>query len=210
VRDDKLSTSVDTWNHEYKILNITNNGLFLGNNSMYGNGYMYLPDTQDKSQYDEKKTYSLSDTKKLNEETIFNGAYYFNAKQLAKTTQYNPNIDAYFRKLLYQCYWKYPKHYIDESNQREYIDAYKLCDLYEYLNDYRIKHIIPYNLLYSIYPRCAYDDENDTVIVFMLRKPSVCKENQYEMKVTDFLFDMTGASYNQLNDTENKKLNVLR
>ena len=48
---------------------------------------------------------------------------------------------------------------------------------------------IPYNLLYSIYPRCAYDYDNENLIVFMLRCPNIGDENNhrdYQMHSDDF------------------------
>lgn len=48
---------------------------------------------------------------------------------------------------------------------------------------------VPYNIMYSIYPRCAYDSDNDTAICFMLRCPSVTKENKYKMDSGDVKFE---------------------
>ena len=53
----------------------------------------------------------------------------------------------------------------------------------EYQKDSHLK--IPFNVTYSLYPRCAYDTDNDVAIIFMLRCPSVVKENQYKMTKED-------------------------
>ena len=38
-------------------------------------------------------------------------------------------------------------------------------------------NMIPYNLLYNVYPRIAYNDEKKSIIVLMLRRPSICDNN---------------------------------
>lgn len=112
--------------------------------------------------------------------------------QLENSSDNNPDVGKYFRKLLYQIGWKYPRHYKDE-NSKEFIEAFDIVSPAEYIanNDSRKKY--PHNLAYSISPRCAYDDEDDTAIVFMLRTPSVKTEKIYEMSEDDFYFDTNGG-----------------
>ena len=61
--------------------------------------------------------------------------------------------------------------------------------------------------MYSIYPRCAYDDETDTTIVFMLRCPSVDSENKYKLESSDVKFTHTDFDYNS-SQLGNRGLNI--
>ena len=44
---------------------------------------------------------------------------------------------------------------------------------------------MPYNLTYDIYPRIMFNDEEQIIIVLMLRCPSIIKEDQYELTNDD-------------------------
>ena len=45
--------------------------------------------------------------------------------------------------------------------------------------------VMPYNLCYTIYPRIMFNDEEQTNIILMLRKPTVMDENKDLMDVSD-------------------------
>ena len=54
---------------------------------------------------------------------------------------------------------------------------------------------VPHNIMYSIYPRCAYDTDNDMPIIFMLRSPSVVEENNYQMRYLDLRIMMDESKF---------------
>ena len=193
VRDSSLEESVTFWNRWYQD-NRTAAGesLFRGIVSAYGNGYVYL-NSQDGENLDvvaqKNGVYTIDDTRQKSEDNIqFSPQMGYNATRPAsQPTRFvsAPGSDAWFRTLLYQCQWQYPKHYTDNVTSVRYVNMYDIVTPGEYQKDSRMK--IPYNIAYSLYPRCAYDTDNDMAIVFMLRCPSVVKENQYKMTKDDLL-----------------------
>lgn len=50
-------------------------------------------------------------------------------------------------------------------------------------------NMIPYNILYNIYPRILYNDEKNSITVLTLRRPSVC--DQDSQKLVKHYFEMT-------------------
>ena len=158
--------------------------------SAYGNGYVYLEQAEDENLdtiAKQKDIYTLDDTKMLSEETIecstemgYNTTKTANQPNMFVSA---PGSDAWFRTLLYQCQWQYPKHYTDDVTSVRYVKMYDLVTPGEYINNDELK--IPYNIAYSLYPRCAYDTDNDMPIIFMLRCPSVVTENKYRMVKED-------------------------
>lgn len=201
VRDSILMNSIDTWNYEYQKTNSYNDNTFSGHLSTYGNGYQYLDKSRDKGQYED--ILSLEETIKQNEMLFFSEPYIDVCAQPAKNGMKYPDKNGWFRQLLYQLKWQYPRYYMDD-NQNEKIDAYDIVDSGTYLQTYNIekgklpehKYKLPHNIIYSIYPRCAYDDETDTTIVFMLRCPSVDSENKYKLESPDVKFTHTDIDYN--------------
>lgn len=196
-----LIKSIDTWNHLYKASGLTNKFLVLGNTSMYGNGYEYLPDSYDKGQFTEKEAYSLAKTQELNDEMMFDKPVVEYAYQLENGSDNNPEFGKYFRKLLYQIGWKYPRHYKDD-NSKEFIEAFDIVNPIDYITNNSSEKKYPHNLAYSITPRCAYNDEDDTAIVFMLRTPSVKTEKTYKMSAEDFYFDTNGDYQSTLKNSD--------
>lgn len=201
VRDSILMNSIDTWNYEYQKTNSYNDNTFSGHLSTYGNGYQYLDKSRDKGQYED--ILSLEETIKQNEMLFFSEPYIDVCAQPAKNGMKYPDKNGWFRQLLYQLKWQYPRYYMDD-NQNEKIDAYDIVDSGTYLQTYNIekgklpehKYKLPHNIMYSIYPRCAYDDETDTTIVFMLRCPSVDSENKYKLESSDVKFTHIKDDYN--------------
>lgn len=217
VRDSSLMNSISTWNLEYQVSSSKSGNTFSGHLSTYGNGYEYLSADADKNQYDSKKIFSLADTKEKNEDIFFSAPYIDNIQELEKSGQKHPDEYEWFRQLVYQVKWQYPKYYTDDD-QNEKVDAYDIVDNGEYLQtmnsstlgkstDEKLKYELPYNIMYSLYPRCAYDDETDTTIVFMLRCPSVVRENQYNMVSSDVKFTHSSTDYEQF-QLKNEGLNV--
>ena len=191
VRDASLEQAVTFWNRWYQDNRTVsmNEGLFRGIDAAYGNGYVYLEQSDDENLdniADKNGIYKLEDTKKLSEETIECSSIGYNTtKTSAQPTRFvtAPGSNAWFRTLLYQCQWQYPKHYTEDATSKQYVTMYDLVTPGEYKQDSNLK--IPYNIAYSLYPRCAYDSDNDMTIVFMLRCPSVVTENKYCMVKDD-------------------------
>lgn len=205
VRDTKLVDSMDVWNFEYlngvkKNLNKT----FVGNINKYGNGYQYLDDSIDVSQYDEKKYLSLDQTKKLNDVYIYNSSAYQPISH-NPANDFEPESDGYFRSMLYDIDWTYP-YYVDNR-----VIPYQIVSDFDYLIKYLIRwnnenpdqqyyleqqyidknnklvnkygesgageNMIPYTLLFDLTPRIAYNTDNDSINVLMLRRPTIGSDN---------------------------------
>lgn len=62
--------------------------------------------------------------------------------------------------------------------------------------------------MFSIYPRCAYNDEDDVAIVFMLRCPSVVQENQFRMEHKDLLLPVEKSAYDSYQVGNEQNLSV--
>jgi hypothetical protein len=191
VRDSSLENAVTFWNRWYQDnKTTTENGLFRGVVSAYGNGYEYIS-SQDGDDFDvvaqKNDVYTIADTRMKSEDTVpYSPDMGYNTTRAASQPDCfvsAPGSDAWFRTLLYQCQWQYPKHYTDNVTSVRYVNMYDIVTPGEYQKDSHLK--IPYNVAYSLYPRCAYDTDNDMAIVFMLRCPSVVKENQYKMTKED-------------------------
>ena len=134
---------------------------------------------------------------------------YMTIAEPATPAETMPENEAWHRSILYQLKWQYPKRYTENTTQNEYIDAYNIVPAGKYFFDTRKNRShqkeIPYNLTYSLHPRCAYDYENDNTIVFMLRCPSISRENQYEM-TADRVYCSTPSDYQQMTQ---ERLNIL-
>ena len=210
VRDDKLFNSVYVWNGIYEQSSKQQNGIFRGHLSPYGNGYMFLDTDKTYGDFESDLTYDLEDTMMLNDETLLTDMtttvedgetrnfyipgydLYMSMAEPATPNGYMPENGAWHRSILYQLRWQYPKHYTDNRTQNDYIDTYNIVPAGKFFYDTRLESRktthgkeIPYNLTYSIYPRCAYDYETDNTIIFMLRCPSIIEENHYEMGAGD-------------------------
>ena len=192
VRDSSLESAVTFWNRWYQDNRTasSDDDLFRGVVSAYGNGYVYLEQEDGenfKTISEKNEVYTLDDTKKLSEETVECSTEmgYNTTKSASQPARFlsAPRSNAWFRTLLYQCQWQYPKHYTDDVTSVRYVRMYDLVTPGEYRDDDRLK--IPYNIAYSLYPRCAYDTDNDMPIIFMLRCPSVVTENKYRMVKED-------------------------
>ena len=197
VRDDELVSSMEIWNDEYSAAKLKDENIFMGNLSATGNGYTRLDSSFDTGQYPDNMT--LSDTLLNNEEWFFNGSYVDNAPQLSQSSVNHPDKGYWFRTLLYNTKWCYPQYYIDTETQQQKINAFDIVSSGEYLKgikDGSYLNKLPYNLMFSVYPRCAYNDEDDVAIVFMLRCPSIVKENQYRMEHKDLLLPVEESAYN--------------
>jgi hypothetical protein len=187
VRDSSLLNSISVWNYEYQnIIGKTQSNVFTGHLTTYGNGYEYIDSTYDTGQYGDEFL-NLETTKKYNEYMFFESPYNEDISYLYNKKA--PDKGKWFRTLLYDISWKYPRYLMNTTTNTEHIDAYDIVSGGEYMNTWdnilkkkTSKYKLPYNIMYSIYPRCAYDYETDTNIVFMLRCPSVVSENKYEME----------------------------
>lgn len=184
IRDNRLYNSVQAWNREFQNYGIRQDGLFSGHLSSYGNGYIFLDPALDDGRYDAGDTlYSLKNTVDENQADVLDKLTVkdFNEPDTFRMTQ--PLAGRWYQRLLYKTAWMYPKYSINDTTHQESVDAYDLVPCGKYLVDAKTEgtlYEVPYNLFYEIYPRCAYDYENDNLVVFMLRAPSVLRENNYD------------------------------
>ena len=205
IRTNDIINSMYDWNYEYELYGKHTDSVFNGNLSTFGNGYNYVDNDSDTGQY----KISLENLKSYNEKKI-DFPYDQNISVIAASSAFRPQVGYWFRTLLYQLKWQYPKYYTDEQ-QKEKVDAFDIVDngkILKELSRTTQEYIIPYNVTHSIYPRCAYDDEHDTAIVFMLRCPSIVNENKYKLESSDILYNHEENDYNA-NQLLNNNLNVL-
>jgi hypothetical protein len=161
----------------------------------YGNGYVYLTEKEDENLMNvakDKDVYTPADTQLLSDVKI--PYEYYQTCEQPTTINSAPEQNAWFRTLLYQTGWQYPKYYTEDRTQKRLVDLYSLTPNGQYLVDVKnhsgsaLLYEVPYNIMYSLYPRCAYDSDNDAVICFMLRCPSVVNENKYKTESSDLKF----------------------
>ena len=191
LRDDNLIFSIDKLNNWYAENRETQNkNTYQGVLSLYGNGYTQINN-------DQFENYQLlNEVIKMNNENI---TTYVQSSEvnIDPMKQNQPNKDEYLRGFLYDINWEFP--YYDNHNIIPYRivspfdnllnniavngeiqgDASIYQDYYDALieknnsNKLYSTHMIPYTLLYNIYPRIAYNYDNNKINVFMLRRPSV-------------------------------------
>ena len=202
IRTNSVINSMYDWNYEYELYGKHTDSVFNGHLSTFGNGYNYVESDSDTGQYES----SLDELKSYNENKI-EFPYERNISVISASSPFRPQVGYWFRTLLYQLKWQYPKYYTDDE-QQEKVDAFDIVDNGTYITASNNEYMIPYNITHSIYPRCAYDDEHDTAIVFMLRCPSIVKENQYKLESSDILYNHEESDYNA-NQLPNNNLNVL-
>ena len=161
---------------------------------------------------------SLNDVKELNDVSInlYTG---INEVDIEPMKSDQPNNGEYFRGFLYNINWEFP--YYDNTDIISYrivspFDNFlrncsknnKIPKIYqEYYNalidttdsSYGA-NMVPYNLLFDLNPRIAYNYENDGINVLMLRRPSIGTDTDNIDTSTDFkakyefshqLFDLT-------------------
>ena len=183
LRSLSLLNSMKVWNNEYESLYMygTDNP-YKGHLVTYGNGYQYLPNSADNEQYLSDSVMSLSDVKRINAEEFMNISTYFefDCNNPAKVDDYTPS--KLFRTLLYNLGWVYPKYYSEDG-----INLIKTLPFSEAsITDTRPNDsVMPYNLCYTIYPRIMFNDEEQTNIILMLRKPTVINETKDSLAVSD-------------------------
>ncbi|WQJ53430.1 MAG: hypothetical protein [Wendovervirus sonii] len=195
LRSDSLYNSIQVWNKEYvDSKQPYNDKLFNGNISLFGNGYMMLYDSKDTNQYQDD-IYSLAETKKQNDIYVYDVSVFENVINMNNNND-EPATGYYYRTFLYDLNMEYvvpinnneSEHY-QISNDFDILSAYlkdknMLPKIYEnkitnLLN--KNTHIIPYSLLYDIYPRICYNSDAKTINVLMLRMPSL----QYDTDIYD-------------------------
>lgn len=190
IRSAKLVNAMKHWNNVFRDNGLKGVLLTGGDNSTYGNGYQYLPDSYE----DGSGPLSIKETRELNEEIFFSRGESARVEmnQPLSPGSYEPYPDQWYRSLLFKARWLYPYYYITEDH-KEKIDGYDLTPISDFLAS--PKSHIPYNLAYTLFPRCAYDDEHDNVIVFMLRQPSIVRENQYMMAKSDDVYMLPSDNF---------------
>ena len=191
LRTDSLLKSMMKWNDEYeKSYHYETDNPFRGHIETYGNGYQYLPNSADNSQYNQYM--SLKEIKQQNELQFFdlglNKVKTYDINRPDKRDAYTPPI--LFNQLLYQTSWCYPYYTtnneeIQNSKSKQYIKQLDFDNAVTLENGVLDVNKMPYNLCYNIYPRMMFNDEEQYNVVLMLRRPSVKKEGQYEFKSKD-------------------------
>ena len=183
VRDVRHENSVNFWNSVYQDTDETADGLFGGVLSTYGNGYMFLSSEYADTDTGTRDIYSLGDTMSLGDADVLAKYSDYDTTSFNEPDEYRaaqPQDGKWYQSLLWIAAWQWPKYYTDSSSHTPLIDAYDIVPSGWYLNNSSMR--VPYDMTYSIYPRCAYDYERNNVVVFMLRCPSVLDENNYEMR----------------------------
>lgn len=191
LRTDSLLKSMMKWNDEYeKSYHYETDNPFRGHIETYGNGYQYLSNSADNSQYNQYM--SLKEIKQQNELQFFdlglNKVKTYDINRPDKRDAYTPPI--LFNQLLYQASWCYPYYTtnneeIQNSKSKQYIKQLDFDNAVTLENGVLDVNKMPYNLCYNIYPRMMFNDEEQYNVVLMLRRPSVKKEGQYEFKSKD-------------------------
>jgi len=92
--------------------------------------------------------------------------------------------------------WIYPYYYSEDG--LNYIKQLPLVENNSEVNESEM----PYNIAYSIYPRILFNDEEQIIIVLMLRRPSIVEEEQYELNPDDIYIPDTDTP-GQLTDPIN-------
>lgn len=191
LRTDSLLKSMMKWNDEYeKSYHYETDNPFRGHIETYGNGYQYLPNSADNSQYNQYM--SLKEIKQQNELQFFdlglNKVKTYDINKPDKRDAYTPPV--LFNQLLYQASWCYPYYTtnneeVQNSKSKQYIKQLDFDNAVTLENGVLDVNKMPYNLCYNIYPRIMFNDEEQYNVVLMLRRPSVKKEGQYEFKSKD-------------------------
>ena len=200
VRSNNLLNSIQIWNKEYLDYRYESDNPFKGHIELYGNGYQYLPVTADQGQYLRDGYMGLNDVKELNKQYFFDTenleSYNYVVNQPDKNDSYTPT--KLFRQLLTQLKWIYPKY--KSQNGVNLIDRYNLVNNVKKVSSLT-PDTIPYNLLYALYPRVMFNDEEQETLILMLRRPSVVNENQYELTTEDVYLE--GVEAGELTDPIN-------
>lgn len=191
LRTDSLLKSMMKWNNEYeKSYHYETDNPFRGHIETYGNGYQYLPNSADNSQYNQYM--SLKDVRQQNELQFFdlgrNKVKTYDINKPDKRDAYTPPV--LFNQLLYQASWCYPYYTtnneeVQNSKSKQYIKQLDFDNAVTLENGVLDVNKMPYNLCYNIYPRMMFNDEEQYNVVLMLRRPSVINEGQYEFKLED-------------------------
>ena len=198
LRSNSLLNSMKKWNEDYVNVRYDSDNPYIGHVAPYGNGYQYIARTFDQGQHLEAGYMSLSDVKQLNNRYFFDTDvvqhYTQPINQPAVNNPYTPS--SLFRSLLYQMKWIYPYYYSEDG--LNYIKQLPLVENNSEVNESEM----PYNIAYSIYPRILFNDEEQIIIVLMLRRPSIVEEEQYELNPDDIYIPDTDTP-GQLTDPIN-------
>ena len=214
VRTDEIMEAIDTWNFEFQSMDKIPNdeGIFTGVINTYGNGYNYLPDSIDTGLYDRNGIIRLEELKEYNKETLFDKADYADIGAPTPITINTPASKKMFRAPLYHIAWEYQVYngtniipyrimsvydyvMIDRFNKNPSPDNMEDMEsrgLYSYTNANRI----PYNMLYRLRPRIAYNDDTNTLNCFMLRRPAIGDDNDIKETCIQNCYKLNNRLYN--------------
>ena len=178
IRNKLIISALSIWNNEYKALYYKeSDNPYKGHNSVYGNGYQYLPSNADQGQYASDDVISLEDLKlTMDKNTLDNNIFTTDINHPQHYDNYTP--DKMYYALNHIIKWAYPKYHTYDNIS--YIESLDISTaVMSNTTDIKEIEMMPYNLMYSIYPRVLYNDEEQSNIILMLRKPSVTEENTY-------------------------------
>lgn len=203
IRDQKLIDAMDKWNDIYsEASKHAADSTFTGLISSYSNGYMYLNNEYDYGQYN--NLYNLSDTKKQNNEYIFNNHSVKDIEHIPfiETTQMTsnePDANRYYRSFLYDINWAYP-HLTSETS----VELYQILSSYDYIKNSAEfdDKTVNYNELFDIYPRIMFNNDRKTINTLMLRCPTIGKDNDIDTskyKLQKRYFDLIEVNTFSLN-----------
>lgn len=158
---------------------------------------------------------SLNDVKKLNDVSI-NLYAGVNEVDIEPMKNDQPNNGEYFRGFLYDINWEFPYYNNKDiipyrivspfdnflNNTTDIPEIYE--EYYNALIDTTVTsygtNMVPYNLLFDLKPRIAYNYETDGINVLMLRRPSIgtdtdnisnSKEFKEKYEFSHYLFELT-------------------
>lgn len=115
LRTDEEMAAIDTWNFEYQIYRENDpsgkqedDNLIKGVNTLYGNGWHFLPAHIDDSQYENDNIIPIVDLRKqMSQRTIFHNVSYLTEALMSNSEKY-PDADKLFRTLVYDMKWEFP------------------------------------------------------------------------------------------------------
>ena len=214
LRSDDLMDAIDTWNFEYQSQDSlsTADKVFSGVINTYGNGYNYLPDAIDTGLYDRNGILSLYETKEQNNETIYDKIEYFNIGTPTPISINTPSSKKFFRTPLYHLSWEYQVYNGSNIIPFPIISLFDFVAIHKYANNkideyweelgarnlqqYDILRSMPYNLVYKISPRIAYNDDTNTLNCFMLRRPAIGDDNDIKETCVQNCYKLNNRLYN--------------
>ena len=216
LRDDTLINSMDKWNDYYaESIKYDIANTYQGILSLYGNGYTQILESDVKDVISKDQILALNDVKKLNDVSI-NLYAGVNEVDIEPMKNDQPNNGEYFRGFLYDINWEFPYYNNKDIIPYRIVSPFDnflnnttdIPEIYEEYYNALIDttdasygtNMVPYNLLFDLKPRIAYNYETKGINVLMLRRPSIgtdtdnisnSKEFKEKYEFSHQLFELT-------------------